>query len=146
MSNELNKVIKWAKDHVKILVMGFLGLGGTGTGIGYSDTIYNAFIDGIAGELGVHKSDSMIDVLDNKMNYQLGFNKLAMGNYVDTIMDGIPMKYDLNEELFWVEWNNYWYHAIREGHGMWVIFLFQWQVPPKADNRYVLDPRYFELQ
>lgn len=146
ISNNFDEAISWVKDHAKILILSFIGVGGGGTGIGFSDVIYQSFIDNIYDGLEMAKKDSILNNLTDKTTYQFGFNALTMDNYVDSICDGIPMKYNDKTKMFYVEWDGFVYHAVPEGPGVWVVYLFQWQLPPKADNRFVIDPLYFQLK
>ena len=164
---DVNGVIAYVKKNFVIILMGFLGVGGTGTGISFSDVIYEAALNKVVNDLdslhGIRPqhedleamiedamryrshNDSTIMFHGNFINYTLGFQKdIALNdNKVDTMCDGIPMQYNTVNGTFHAEWDGYVYTATKVGKSTWAIFLFNWQLQEGQSNYFELDPMYY---
>jgi hypothetical protein len=167
---DINGIFAWAKNNLSILLLSFLGIGGTGTGIGFSDTIKKVFMEELVTELDStynirplplhldmmiveaekyrNKTDSNFYNISNFMSYQIGFNNnIALtDNKIDTICNGIPMQYNTLNETFHVEWDGYVYTATKVGKDTWAIYLFQWQLEKGQSNYFEIDPLYYTLR
>lgn len=163
-------IIDYIKENITVVVLGFLGVGGTGTGIGFGDIMYQTALTKVVNDLdSIHnirplpphlndmiieaakyknKTDSNFSNVSNFMSYQMGFNNnIALNdNKVDTICDGIPMQYNTLNETFHVEWDGYVYTATKVGKETWAIYLFQWQLDYGQNNYFEIDPLYYKLR
>jgi hypothetical protein len=167
---DIGGVFAWAKKNLNVLLLSFLGIGGTGTGIGFGDVVYQSMLTKVVNDLdSLHnirplpphldmmiveaeeyksKTDSSFSNIQNFMSYQIGFNNgIALNdNKIDTICDGIPMQYNTLNETFHVEWDGYVYTATKVGKETWAIYLFQWQLSEGQNNYFEIDPLYYELR
>jgi hypothetical protein len=165
-------IIDYIKENITVVVLGFLGVGGTGTGIGFGDVMYQTALTKVVNDLdSLHnirplpphlddmsdmiieavkyrnQTDSILNFHNNFINYQIGFNNnIAFNNNkVDTVCDQIPMQYDVVDKTFHVEYNGYVYTAVPQGKGRWAIYLFNWQIPLGTDNYKELEPVYYNF-
>ena len=77
-------------------------------------------------------ADSIQRFLINYTEYQKGVNHLLLQN-CDTFSYRDKVLYKDCIGVVWVEYNNYIYQAHPVGK-VWIIYLFQWQLPPGARN------------
>jgi hypothetical protein len=161
-------ILAWAKKNATVLLLSFLGVGGTGTGIGFSDALKRGIMDSIVHDLDStynikplpahldqmiieadkyrRENDSIITQQRNEINYlkswiaNVGMNHC----WLDTIHK-VPVYVDTCRGRNWVEWDGYIYGAEQRGREWW-IYQFQWQVAPGARNDYMIDPLYYELR